>query len=389
MTNIAGRPSNIPIIRVLINGLHAKTGGGVTYLRHVIPLMAQDPQLELHLFLHRDQYELFAGMDERIRLHLFDFNPGLINLLFWEQWALPILARNMKADVTFSPANFGPLLAPNSVVLLRNSLAVVRGEARATKRLYWIGLAIATALSTLCSTQTVAVSNYALRALTLGLPARTRRKISVIYHGVSPAYSPACDGLPREEFLLIVADVYIQKNLHTMVDAVSKLRQTYPGVCVKVAGRIVDQDYFDEISEKIKSLQLGSAFEFLGSVDSAQLMALYRRCQMLVFPSTVETFGHPLVEAMACGTPVVSSNTAAMPEVLGNAGLFFDPLNADDIAAKIEQLMNDPVERARLSRRGLERAHDFSLQRTATQTAAILKAAAGHIGSTSRFPETA
>ena len=99
-------------IRVLVNGIHAKSGGGVTYLRNIIPLLAEDPGLELHLFLHRDQFQLFGVLDERIRLHLLDFPNGFFSNLIWEQVVLPILARSMSVDVTLSPANYGPLFAP-------------------------------------------------------------------------------------------------------------------------------------------------------------------------------------------------------------------------------------------------------------------------------------
>lgn len=364
-------------IRVVVNGLHAKTGGGVTYLRSVVPLLAADPRFELHLLLHVDQYELFAQLDERVRLHLFTFRPGMVTLLLWEQLALPILLRAMGADVTFSPANFGPLMAPNSVNLLRNSLAVVRGEARAGKRIYWMGLAIATVLSTLCSRRTIAVSSYALRALTFGLPARVRRKITVVHHGVSPLYSPAEAEVPREEFFLVVADIYIQKNLHTLVEAVARLKAKHPKVRIRIAGRIVDEDYYAQIEGKIRSSGLHDVFEFLGPVDQVYLVDLYRRCLALVFPSTVETFGNPLVEAMACGTPIASSNAAAMPEILGDACLYFNPLNADSIAESLEKLIQDSGQRERLSRLGLERVREFALLRTAAMTAQVLRSAAG------------
>ena len=72
-------------IRVLVNGIHAKSGGGVTYLRNILPLLAEDPELEVHLFLHRDQFELFGTLDERVRLHLLSFKSGFFSSLIWEQ----------------------------------------------------------------------------------------------------------------------------------------------------------------------------------------------------------------------------------------------------------------------------------------------------------------
>jgi len=356
-----------------VNAVHAKTGGGVTYLRGVLPLLAADPELELHLCLHRDQFSIFADLDDRIRIHLFDFRPGILPLLLWEQCALPILARAMGIDVMFSPANFGPLLSRSAVILLRNSLAVVEREARLNKRLYWGALAIATAFSILRSTHTIAVSDYAAKALTRRLPASIHRKISVVHHGVRSCFLDSPPQEQRGSFLLAVADIYIQKNLHTLMDALRALKPRIPGIHIRIAGRVVDEDYFNEISQQIARHDLTANVRFLGPVDQDALIELYTQCRLLVFPSTVETFGHPLVEAMACGTPVVSSNTAAMPEILGDAGLYFDPLNSDNMANAIERLYNDDALRAALGERGRTRAQSFSLASTAQRTGRLLK----------------
>ena len=94
-------------IRVLVNGIHAKSGGGVTYLRNIMPLLAEDDDLELHLFLHRDQFELFGVIDERIRVHLLDFSNGFFTNLIWEQVVLPqVLLRLQAAPQTLALAHW-------------------------------------------------------------------------------------------------------------------------------------------------------------------------------------------------------------------------------------------------------------------------------------------
>lgn len=362
--------------RILINGIHAKTGGGVTYLQGVLPLLAAEPDLELHLFLHRGQFPIFAEVDDRVRLHLFEFRTGFMSLLFWEQIALPFLARAMGADVLFSPANFGPFLSTSSVILLRNSLAVVEREARLAKRFYWAALALATTLSILRSSQTIAVSKYAAAALTRRLSRSIHRKISIVHHGVRLTFVKAPRAAGRDTFLLVVADIYIQKNLHIMLEAIELARRSFPDIRVRIAGKIVDHDYFWELQQIIGRLKLQDNIHFMGHVDAHALVEFYRSCRVFVFPSTVETFGHPLVEAMACGAPIASSNTAAMPEILGDAGLYFDPLDSKDMADKIIRIYTDAALRAELGQRGQVRAQKFSLARTANETAVILRKAA-------------
>lgn len=363
--------------RVLINALHAKTGGGITYLRNIVPELAETGEFELHLFLHRDQFDLLGPVDERVRVHLFDFPSGILHLLAWEQLALPILARIMGADVTLSPANFGPLAAPGAVIMLRNSLAVVGRETRISKRIYWATLAIMTALSLLASRRAIAVSQYARRALTFGVGGVLAGKVAVINHGVNPFFSPPQLAEERERFLLVVADLYIQKNLHTLIAAMRGVASRFPDVTLKIAGSAVDPEYGRELRRLIATHQLEERVFLLGSVDVSTLRDLYRRCQMLVFPSTVETFGNPIIEAMACGAPVACSNRAAMPEIAGDAASYFDPLDLKSMEATICHMIADRQLREDLSRKGQGRAREFSWRRTALSTAALLRDVAG------------
>jgi len=359
-------------IRVLVNGIHAKSGGGVTYLRNILPLLAKDPELEIHLFLHRDQFELFGTLDERIRLHLLRFNNGFFANLIWEQCALPILARIMSVDVTVSPANFGPLFAPAQIIMLRNSLAVAGKETRPIKRLYWAGLTIMTALSLLTCRRAIAVSDYARKTLTFGLGDKFQRKVTVVHHGVSEVFE-ANPNVERKNYLLTVSDIYVQKNIHTLIRALVKIRKKYPDIVLKIAGKAVDQGYLAELHSVLDQAQLRDAVEFLGEKNAEELKHLYQECKLFVFPSTVETFGNPLVEAMACAAPIVSSNTAAMPEVLGAAGYYFDPLDAQDMAESIIKLLEDDEIRRKLGEIAYQRAQLFSRKATTDKTAEVIK----------------
>lgn len=373
------QPVSRPPLRVLMNALHAKSGGGVTYLQNMLPLLADDPELELHLFIDVDQFALFDPVDERIRLHLFSFGQGLAGLLLWEQLCLPYLARVMKADVIFSPANFGPVLSRQTIILLRNSLAVAGRETRITRRIYWAGLAGMTFLSLITCRRAIAVSEYACQVLTFGLRRRLQNRLRVIYHGVATHYlaSTALNrrGGPEESgaFLLVVADIYVQKNLHVLLESFSMLRPLFPRLTLKVAGRKIDVDYFDELQRQIRRLSIEDSVTFLGSVPAQQLRDLYERCVVFVFPSTVETFGNPLVEAMACGAPVACSNTAAIPEIAGEAAEYFDPLSAESLKQAIERLLRDSELRSELTGKARRRAARFSWSRTAAATSEVIK----------------
>ena len=364
-------------IRVLINAIHAKSGGGVTYLRNILAPLAERHDLELHLFLHKDQFDLYYPLPEGVRLHLMEFHPGFLQTLIWEQAALPLLARVMSADVTFSPANYGPLLAPNPVIVLRNSLAVVGKETRLTKRLYWAALTLMTAASLSTARRAIAVSEYARKTLTFGTSRLTRKRVRVVHHGIKTSFTPSRRKSPAAPYLLVVADLYVQKNLHTTLEAMSLLTAEFPDLTLKIAGKAVDQEYFEELRAKVNTLGLETTVEFLGPRSTEELVRLYQDCRVFVFPSTVETFGNPLVEAMASGAAIATSNTAAMPEVTGEAGLYFNPLNAKEMASQIARLLKDEPLRHDLRVKALNRAKSFSWEITANKTADILVEAAG------------
>ena len=127
-------------------------------------------------------------------------------------------------------------------------------------------------------------------------------------------------------------------------------------------------------TNKPKAVARGGA-EWLGAQTDAELKEAYQTATMLVYPSLYEGFGLPPLEAMACGCPVVCSNTASLPEVCGEAAEYFDPTSEDEMAAKIAYLLGNDERREELSRAGIVKAAEYSWGRMADQTAAVYKRA--------------
>ena len=218
----------------------------------------------------------------------------------------------------------------------------------------------------------IAVSAYARGALTRRLPSSVARRVEVVHHGVDALFSPPPSAAGREDFLLCVSDLYIQKNLHRLLDALVILRREFPRINLRIAGGAVDADYARTLRRTVAERDLGGHVRFLGYVPARDLADLYRRCALFVFPSLVETFGNPLVEAMASGAPIVSSDAAAMPEVLDDAALFFDPGDTPEMAERIAIAMRDGDIRRRLGERGRARAGHFSWDETARRTIRVI-----------------
>ncbi len=361
-------------IRVLINALHSKSGGGMTYLSNVVPALAAEGGIELHVALHENQLNRYEWLVDHANLHVFDFPDRMATTLLWEQFALPVVARMMRADVVYSPANFGPLLLRNGVVLLANSLAVAAMEVRLGKILYWAALTVMTALSVIAARRVAGVSHYAVDGVLRGPLRLLRRKSDVIHLGVAPQFSPA--PVVRGSNLLAVGDIYIQKNYHTLLRSFARLAERHPDLTLDIAGREVDSHYAAGLRRLVADLGLQERVSFLGYATPEQLCERYRRCRVFVFPSTVETFGIPLIEAMACGAPIAGSDRAAMREVAADNMAYFDPEDVDSMAGVIDALLHDEARRADLSQRAVERAALFSWRHHAERIAAVLQLAA-------------
>jgi len=363
-------------LRIVINGIHAKSGGGVTYLRNMLPILANMPEIEIHLFLHKDQFDLFYPVSEKVNVILFSFQPTFFRTLIWEQLTIPIKAWAMKSDVLFSPANYGPILARNHVILLRNAVSVIKLTHKPLQFLYWLGLSAATIISFLTAKKAIAVSAYAKRLLTFGFPPKITNKCAVVYHGVNQIKSDRTQNTKFGTDLLAVSDIYVQKNYYTLVQAFALIIEKRPKLKLTIIGQTIDHAYFKRLKKLIKKLKVEKNICFKGHINSEQLINYYQNCRVFVFPSFVETFGNSLLEAMSAGAPIACSKEAAMPEILKDAGIFFDPTDKYDIADKIERLLSNSKLSKKLGQMASQRSHDFLWRTTAQQTYDVLRSVA-------------
>lgn len=359
-------------ITLLINGLHSKSGGGVTYINNILPLFGRAEGMDVHLCIHANQRDILKVDVPGVTVHELSFPTGFWKLLWREQVDVPRLARRIGANVTFSPANYGPILARNSVILLRNALNVGLAERRLSKIAYWILLYLATGLSLSFSKRAIAVSKYARTSASGGLLNIFNGRFSIVPHGVDVRFTPPKSDTEREDFLLAVSDIYVQKNFSRLLESVAILRDTHPNIQLKIAGRAIDAGYHATLLDDVERLGLADHVEFLGHVAPDDLLGLYQKCGVFVFPSLVETFGNSLVEAMACGAPVAASNVAAMPEVAGEGALYFDPIDVRNMASVLGNLMADSQLRRDAGQKALKRAGSYSWSTTTDKTLSVL-----------------
>lgn len=353
---------------IAFNAIHAKSGGGLTYVKNITKNLSDLKRYEIHLFIHENQQEIFSGIDDDIVVHAFNFKEGLIRTILWEQGPLVLALRALHPDIVLSTANYGPIFAPNHILVLQNSLAVGKYETRLSKKLYWYCLGIMTNVSFLAASSVIAVSKYVVGTLH-GFCLRQSHKITIIHHGVSDVFSP--DPAVQEDFALMVGDVYVQKNYHTLLKALSIIKKDHEDIKVKIAGVAIDEDYKRKIDAIIYDNDISDNVQFLGRCDIDQIASLYKCCKVFIFPSIEESFGMPVAEAMASGCAIACSNAAAMPEIAEDAVLYFQPDDEADIARVVSRLWDDGDLRADLSARALDRARHFRWKNAAQALAAV------------------
>ena len=207
-------------------------------------------------------------------------------------------------------------------------------------------------------------------------------KVRAIHHGVDPVFFDATEAEKREarrtydlpeRFILAVGSVEPRKNLIRLIEAYGGLgAAARERTALVLAGPSGWHD--DDIRRRIE--QAGNV-RSIGYVRRDLLPAVYHLANIFAFPSLYEGFGMPLLEAMAAGTPIVSSNRSAMPEVVGEAGLLVNPEDVDAIRGGLERVINDEELAAKFARSGRERALSFTWEKTAAETLGFLEECAG------------
>lgn len=215
----------------------------------------------------------------------------------------------------------------------------------------------------------------------LGVP---EDKITVVYEAANPIFAPVDRDKAREHvrnrhgidgpFVLFVSTLEPRKNVPTLIRAFHQLMNCYKeDVRLVLAGG--KGWLFEDAFAVVDELKLDQSVHFLGRVSSEDLLYLYNAAEVLAHPAFYEGFGLPPLEAMACGLPVVVSNVSSLPEVVGDAGLLFDPHNVDELTVALWRVLHDGNLRQEMREKGLRQAQGFSWERAARETLEIYRRA--------------
>ena len=297
---------------------------------------------------------------------------------FWEQFVLPV---HVKDRLLWSPSNTGPLAVKDQVLTIHDLSVIEHPEWFAGFFSGWYRFLLPRLARRVRRLITVSEFTRGRLVELFGIPPDA---ISVIHEAASDSFHPSTReqiqaaskalGLPSASYLLAPGSMQPRKNLGRLLRAWSRVVEDLPESLWLILFGSQDQSH---VFRKSSAHLLPARVHFTGHVPEVHLPALYSGALAFIYPSLYEGFGLPPLEAMACGTPVLASRAASMPEVLGDAGLMFDPLSVDSIADAIYSVAMDDSLRSDLKQRGLSRAAQFSWESAARQTWAVLQEVAG------------
>lgn len=337
-------------------------------------VLEQETQHEFLLILPPDAQNLIANASGRAETLI----SGLKYYSLREQLELPRILRRHRIDLLHSPHFVLPLFGPCATVATIHDviyLACKEDLPSWAGRVYYRGMMAASARK---ADRIITVSEFSKADIVRFLKVDPAR-IEVVYSGVSPAFQPVQDqsrigqvrrrhGISRE-FILYAGIYKPRKNHAGLLRAMQKL------IANGISAQLVIAGSMDEgrasLEKLAAELKIADSVIFTGFINDSDLAALYSAARVYACPSLYEGFGFTVLEAMACGAPVVCSNATSLPEIAGDAALFADPNNPDEFAHALARVFSDDELRSRLIARGHENCRRFSWQNAAVRTIAV------------------
>jgi glycosyltransferase involved in cell wall biosynthesis len=359
-------------MRVLLNAVAAKMGGAANYIRTLARELADEDQHEFFFLVPESQAAAIREASQHFHVIASNIAEQPFSQRLWfDQVELPRILRRERINVLFSTANFATFFCPcRQLLLVRNSLyfsSLYRAKILPHKS--WrirAGEALRRWLvcrSAMASDVVLTPSQTMLDELRTAVEPRGAM---VNHYGVDPQrFWPAPKTFAENgRVSLVFTSLYSEhKNLGTLFRALLELEAAGQRCRLIMTAdpdwEEIDNPIRDSDRKLAEELKRRALIEFTGMLGGAALDQLYAKADIFVYPSVVESFGHPLMEAMAAGLPIVAADVPINHELCGDAAAYFSAFDADDCANQIGTLIKDPGRRDKLAQRGLQRVTEF------------------------------
>jgi glycosyltransferase involved in cell wall biosynthesis len=359
-------------MRIAIDLSSATVGAGAVYAENILAGLARVDESNEFVVLLTTKAGIPIPRQQNFSSVRWAPRSPVIRIPFL-QTIVPAWLKRRRVDVLVSPFEYTILGASCPVVLgMQNLIPYCRPSAstkganfrcRMIRRLAWFSVRRASRIFFLSDASRQVICDR----LGIGV-----EKTAVIPYGLDTDSLAAGENGRRQEnnvldniiagpYILSVSSVMAHKDFESLLQACASL--LHRGIIshrLLIAGPLHDKAYLAKLRSLISALQLADKVVFLGEVAHRSLGRLYGHADVTVLPSRTETFGMPIIEAMACGSPVIASDLPALREVAGEAGMFYSPGDAQGLCGRLERILTDSHLRACLVKAGVQRAAHFS-----------------------------
>jgi len=371
------------VISVGINALSLgkELVGTGQYTYHLIRGLAKIDQTNNYLLIKNKAVDV--GINENRNIQYVDlFLYGRFHRILLENTYLPYIIQQNRLDVFHSPIFTLPFYMPVPCVVTIHDLVIDKfPETIDFKRRLYLWAAIRHSIAK--ADRIIAVSECTKRDIVKRFNV-SETKIDVIHEAAAPGFCQykTSDSTLRicrqyridKPYILYVGTIEPRKNLTALIRAYARLKTS---AAIKHELVIVGKKswYYGKLFREISRESIQDDVIFTGYLPRLYLPHFYNAADLFILPSLYEGFGLPILEAMACGTPVIASNVSALPEVAGDAAILIDPYDVEAIAEAMYRVLTDGDLRAELVKRGLERVKQFSWERCARETLRVYEKA--------------
>jgi glycosyltransferase involved in cell wall biosynthesis len=364
-------------MRVAIDTRKIHDFGIGTYIRNLLRQLARiDRDTEYVLLCREPDLGIAAQLGPNFR-SVREPSP---NYSLREQIHVPWVLRRERPDVYHAPHYVLPVAVRcRSVVTIHDCIHLMFPQYLPNRMAYAYARASMWAAARR-SDRILTVSEASKRDI-LSLFNVKPEKIVVVYNAIDEHFSatPSEEHIARireryqldHKFVLYVGNIKPHKNLVRLIEAFSELRRTHDDLKLLIIGDEISK--LPALRRAVHRHKLHKYVRFLGYLKDDTLTVLYRLASVFVFPSLYEGFGLPPLEAMASGTPVVTSNVSSLPEVTGDAAVLVDPYDVDSIGDGMRRILDDPRLAEELRLKGLKRAREFSWERSVEKTQRVYR----------------
>ncbi len=344
------------------------------YTENVVNGILEADKTNEYVLIYKDENLLgtFSGYENVIEKVLK--TPSKI---LWDQIGIPLLARKENLDLIFNPKFTVPLFTKRKTIFVMHGMEwYVYPEVYKWFDVHYIKFALP--LYCKKADRVIAVSNQVEDEILKYIKVNSN-KIITIHEAYNKIFHPIKEqavlrkiktqyNLP-DNFILYVGDIFPSKNFGRLLKAYNELQKIHP-IKLVVVGR--ERWKFEQDFSLIQDFNLEDKIIFTGHIPQTDLPAFYNLAKLFVFPSLDEGFGLPLVEAMACGCPVVASKTGALPEIGGDGAYYIDPYNIEEITNGMYRVLANDNLKNELIKKGFQQSHKFSWEKNVQNTLSMI-----------------